>query len=131
QFQRPLDLAKTRIFFLRYSFSQTDLTEIEIPELVLPQDQHVRLSTISASFTRDTRDNVLDAHKGMLQSVELDFNSTKLGSNVDFAKLTGQVAYYKRISKNIVWANSIRIGLAPPFNGSRVPLSQAFFTGGG
>jgi len=131
QFQRFLDEAKTRIFFVRYSFSKTDLTNIEIPELVLPQDQHVRLSTISASFTRDTRDNVLDAHKGMLESVELDFNSSALGSNVDFFKLNGQVAYYKRIPKNIIWANSVRIGLAPPFNGSFVPLSQAFFTGGG
>ncbi len=130
QIQRPLDLAKTRIFFLRYSFSQTDLTQIAIPELVLPADEHVRLSTISASFTRDTRDNLLDAHKGILQSVELDLNSSALGSNVDFAKLTGQVAYYRQVRDNFVWANSIRIGIAPPFNGSRVPLSQKFFTGG-
>lgn len=131
QLQRPLDKAKTRILFLRYSFSQTDLTQIEIPELVLPADQHVRLSTLSTSFIRDTRDNPLDAHKGMLQSAEVDFNSTKLGSSVDFAKLTGQVAYYKKIPDNIVWANSIRIGLAQPFAGSRVPLSEEFFTGGG
>ncbi len=131
QIQRPLDKAKTRILFLRYSFSQTDLTRIEIPALVLKQDQNVRLSTISSSFTRDTRDNPLDSHKGILQSVELDFNSSKLGSSVDFAKLTGQVAYYKKIPKDIIWANSIRIGLAPPFNGSRVPLSEEFFTGGG
>ena len=131
QFQRPLDKAKTRILFLRYSFSQTDLTQIAIPELVLPADQHVRLSTLSTSFTRDTRDNPLNATKGVLQSAELDFNSTKLGSSVDFAKLTGQVAYYKKISKNVVWANSIRIGLAQPFASSRVPLSEEFFTGGG
>lgn len=131
QFQRPLDPAKTRIFFARYSFSQTDLTQIVIPDLVLPQDQHVRLSTVSSSFIRDTRDNPLDAHKGILESIELDLNSEKLGSSVDFAKMTGQVAYYKRIPDNIVWANSIRIGLAQPFFGSRVPLSEEFFTGGG
>ena len=55
---------KHDVFFMRYSFSQTDLTRILIPELVLPQDQHVRLSTIAANFTHDTRDNPLDAHKG-------------------------------------------------------------------
>ena len=32
---------------------------------------------------------------------------------------------------HIVWADSIRIGLAQPFNNSFVPLSEAFFTGGG
>jgi outer membrane protein insertion porin family len=131
QIQRPLDKANKDIFFLRYSFSQTDLTNIEIPELVPPEDQHVRLSTVSASFTHDTRDNILDAHKGLLQSEEIDFNSTKLGSNVDFAKLTTQTAYYKKIKYNIIWANSIRIGLAQPFSNSFVPLSEAFFSGGG
>ena len=131
QIQRPLDKAGKDIFFLRYSFSKTDLTNIEIPELVPAEDQHIRLSTVSASFTHDTRDNPIDAHKGMLQSEEIDFNSTKLGSNVDFAKLTTQTAYYKKIMHNIIWANSIRIGLAQPFSGSFVPLSEAFFSGGG
>jgi outer membrane protein assembly factor BamA len=131
QIQRPLDKAKTKILFFRYSYSRTDLTNIEIPELVLPEDQHVRLSTISTSFTRDTRDNVLDAHRGFLQSIELDTNFSKLGSSADFAKLTGQVAYYKRIPHNIIWASSIRIGLAQPLFGSFVPVSEQFFTGGG
>jgi len=131
QMQRFLDQSKANIFFLRYSFSKTDLTRIEIPELVPPEDQHVRLSTVAANFTRDTRDNPLDEHKGMLHIAELDFNTTKLGSSVDFAKLNLQSAYYKRIFHDIVWANSIRIGLAQPFAGSRVPLSEKFFTGGG
>jgi len=91
----------------------------------------VRLSTIAANVTRDTRDNPLDAHKGMLESIELDFNDTKLGSSVDFAKMNAQAAYYWPTFHNIVWANSIRIGLAQPFSNSRVPLSEAFFTGGG
>jgi outer membrane protein assembly factor BamA len=131
QLQRFLDKHKKNLVFLRYSFSQTDLTRILIPALVLPQDQHVRLSTIAANFTHDTRDNPLDAHKGVLQTTELDFNTTKLGSSVDFAKLTAQAAYYWPVFHNIVWANSIRIGLAQPFSNSRVPLSEEFFTGGG
>lgn len=131
QVQRSFEKNKSRILFFRYSFSKTNLTRIEIPELVLPQDRNVLLSTISTSLTRDTRDNVLDAHRGTLQSIELDLNSTKLGSSVNFGALTGQVAYYKRIPGNVIWANSVRIGLAQPFAGSRVPLSQEFFTGGG
>lgn len=131
QMQRNLDKANKDTLFLRYSFSKTDLTRIEIPELVPTQDQHVRLSTLAANITRDTRDNAMDEHRGVLQSLELDFNTTKLGSSVDFAKLIGQAAYYKQTFHNIVWANSVRIGLAEPFASSRVPLSEAFFTGGG
>jgi outer membrane protein insertion porin family len=131
QVQRFLDKKKADVFFLRYSFSQTDLTRILIPELVPTQDQHVRLSTIAANLTHDTRDNPLDAHKGTYQTFETDFNASKLGSSVNFARLTAQEAYYRTIFHNIVWANSIRIGLAQPFDNSFVPLSQAFFTGGG
>ncbi len=131
QLQRSIDHAKKDTLFLRYGFSQTDLTRIEIPGLVPTSDQHVRLSGLGANITRDTRDNAMDEHRGVLQSIEIDFNSTKLGSSVDFAKLTTQLAYYKQGFHNIVWANSLRIGLAQPFNNSRVPLSEEFFTGGG
>lgn len=131
ELQRSLDKSKKNTLFLRYSFSQTDLTRIEIPALVPTKDQHVRLSTVAANVSRDTRDNAIDEHKGVLQSIEVDFNSTKLGSSVDFAKLTGQVAYYKQGFHNIVWANSLRVGLAQPFADSYVPLSEEFFTGGG
>jgi outer membrane protein assembly factor BamA len=131
EFQYPLNKSKSDLLFLRYSFSQINLTRILIPALVPTADQNVRLSTLSANFTHDTRDNVLDEHKGMLDTLEADFNDTKLGSSVDFAKLTGQAAYYKQKFYNIVWANSIRIGLAQPFANSRVPLSEAFFSGGG
>jgi outer membrane protein assembly factor BamA len=131
QIQRPLDAAGKNIFFLQYGFSQVDLTRVLIPSLVPTQDQHVRLSTLSANITRDTRDNPLDEHKGVLQSLQVDFNPSKLGSSVDFAKLTGQAALYREKFRHIVWAGSIRVGLAEPFNNSYVPLSQAFFTGGG
>ncbi|WP_162601096.1 outer membrane protein assembly factor [Occallatibacter savannae] len=131
QIQRFIDEAKHNLFFVRYSFSKTDLTRVEIPELVPPEDQHVRLSGFGANLTRDSRDNVLDAHKGVLDSIELDLNSTKLGSSVNFAKLTSQAAIYREKFHNIVWAGSIRVGLAQPFANSRVPLSERFFTGGG
>jgi outer membrane protein insertion porin family len=131
QIQRNLKDSKDTTLFLRYGYSDTNLIDLLIPELVSTADLHVRLSTLAANVTRDSRDNPLDEHKGLLQSIEVDFNTTKLGSSVDFTKLNGQFAYFKTISKNIVLANSIRVGLAQPFAGSRVPISEAFFTGGG
>lgn len=131
QLQRFLDREKKDTLFLRYQFSQTNITHVLIDALVLQADRNVQLSTLAANFTRDTRDNVLDEHSGILGSSELDLNTTKLGSSVNFAKYTGQFAFYKQKVHNIVWANSIRVGLAQPFANSRVPLSEAFFTGGG
>ena len=129
QVQRPLNEDKTMNMFLRYNYSQTGLTDLVIPELVPASDQHVRLSTLSATFVRDTRDFQLDAHKGIYETLEADFNPSALGSNFNFGRFLAQTAYYKKIPKNIIWANSVRLGFATAFSG-HVPLSQKFFTGG-
>lgn len=131
QLQRALNPDKTDNLFLRYTFSETGLTRLLIPALVPPSDQHVRLSMLSASFVRDTRDNPLDAHKGIFETFELGFNPSALGSNFSFARLMLQTAYYKNIYHGVIWANSIRIGLEQPFGNSHVPLSEKFFSGGG
>jgi outer membrane protein insertion porin family len=131
QLQRPLNSDKNQNLFLRYDFSETGLTNLLIPELVPPSNLHVRLSTLSASYIRDTRNNPTDASKGIYESLELDFNPRSLGSNFGFARLLAQTAYYKKIPAQIVWANSIRVGLEQPFTGSSVPLSETFFSGGG
>src|SRR6266567_5053435 len=131
QVQRYIDRAQKNTVFFRYGYSHTNLTHVLIEQLISAADQNVRLSTLSANFTRDTRDNPLDEHRGVLHSLEIDFNTSKLGSSVDFVKLTGQAAFYKQKFHNIIWADSVRIGLAQPFSGSRVPVSGAFFTGGG
>jgi outer membrane protein assembly factor BamA len=132
QLQKPLDRKKVQNLFLRYSYSETQITNLLIPELILsPSDLDVRLSTLSATYSRDTRDNPLDAHRGTFESVELDFNPEVLGSSVSFAKILAQVAHYKKLRSNVTWANSLRVGFDAAFAGSHVPLSQEFFSGGG
>jgi len=132
QFQRFMDAKKTKNVILRYNLRYTSLSRLLIPDLVPPADRNVRLSTLSATFSRDTRDNPLDAHKGMYESAEFDISAVPIGSSVDFARFLGQIAYYKNTGlAGIIWANSLRLGLEEPFAGSRVPLSEEFFSGGG
>lgn len=132
QLQRPLDAKKTKTLFLRYSFRETTLTNLLIPQLVTPEDLHERLSTLSVSIIRDTRDKALDAHRGIYESIEADINPSALGSNTNFLRMLGQAAYYRGIGGNgVVWANSLRIGLESAFAGDHVPLSERFFAGGG
>jgi outer membrane protein assembly factor BamA len=130
QFQKPLSADKTKNVFLRYSYQQTGLSNLLIPELVPPEDQHLRLSTLSANYIRDTRDSTVDAHKGFYQSFEVDFNPSALGSSVNFTRFLGQTAYYRKIFGNTVWANSIRLGFESAFGDSHVPISEEFFSGG-
>ena len=115
---------------LRYDYNKTDLSHILVPDLVLNQDRSVRLSTVSAALIRDTRDKPLDAHRGMYSTINFGLTPTALGSSANFAKLFAQYAFYRPVH-SMVFANSIRLGLASPFAGSFVPTSQLFFSGGG
>jgi outer membrane protein assembly factor BamA len=130
QAQKPLNKAKTKTLALRYDYRQTGLSNLVIPQLVPPEDQHVRLSSLAPTYSNDTRDNTLNATKGFYETADFTVNLKALGSDVNFVRFRGQIAHYKQIGAGIVWANSLRIGLAQPFAGSFVPLSELFFSGG-
>lgn len=129
QLERSLRHSTNTRLQLRYDFNRTVLTDILVPDLVLPQDRDVWLSTFSVGLIRDTRDKPLDASRGTFATVDLGVTPTALGSSADFVRFFGQYAYYKSLH-SVILANSIRLGLAPPFAGSFVPTSQLFFTGG-
>jgi outer membrane protein insertion porin family len=115
---------------IRYDFNKTSLSHLLVPELVLPQDRSVHLSTFSGTLIRDTRDKPLDAHRGTFATLNLAITPPALGSSAKFGKLFGQYAYYKQV-RSVVLANSIRLGMIKSLSGSFVPTSQLFFSGGG
>jgi outer membrane protein insertion porin family len=130
QLERQISRKTNTRLQLRYDFNKTYLSQLLVPELVLPQDRDVRLSTVSGTLIRDTRDKPLDAHRGVYATLDLRISPSAFGSSVNFAKFFSQFAYYKPVH-SMVWANSIRLGLAKSFDGSFVPTSQLFFSGGG
>ncbi len=130
QVEKALDKKRTRNVFFRYNFQKTDLSNVIIPDLVLPQDRHIRLSTFSAQYIRDTRDKPLDAHHGLYQTFDFGVTPKAIGSSSNFVRMLGQTAFYVPVRPWLTWANNFRLGLAIPFAGSDVPLSERFFSGG-
>lgn len=115
---------------VRYDFNKTSLSHLLVPALVRPQDRNIHLSTFSGTLIYDTRDKPLDAHRGLFGTLNLGITPTPLGSSASFARLLGQIAYYKPMH-SIVFANNIRLGMVKAFAGSFVPTSQLYFSGGG
>jgi outer membrane protein insertion porin family len=130
QIERYLDRKHTKTLRTRYSFQRTNLSNISIPQLVLPEDQRVRLSSVYGEYLRDTRDNSLDAHRGMYQTLSFGVTPSAFGSSADFVRFLGRQSFYFPIKPWLTWANNFRVGFALPFANSRVPLSERFFTGG-
>src|SRR5579871_253277 len=130
QVERQISRKSNTRLQIRYDFNKTILSHILVPGLVLDQDRNVRLSTVSATLIRDTRDKPLDAHRGEFATVNFGITPTALGSSANFTKFFMQYARYVPVH-SVVFASSVRIGLASPFAGSFVPTSQLFFSGGG
>ena len=120
----------TNLFF-SYNFQLTRISNLLIPDLVPPNQLNVHLSTVSASWVHDTRDNVLDAHRGMYMNYQVGVSPYWLGSNFSFGQIHRADRVLQEHRAGIIWANSLRIGLEQAFAGSEVPLSSAFFAGGG
>ena len=129
QLEKPLNKDGSRRVQVRYQFQKTSLSNLVIPGLVLPQDRNVRLSTVSGTWIRDTRDKPLDAHLGFYQTLDLGITPTAFGSNTNFIRFLGQNSYYKPVGP-LVWANRVEWGAAKGFAGNYVPTSELFFTGG-
>src|SRR5260370_29154139 len=85
---------------------------------------------MSGRVVGDTRDKPLDAHRGVFATLNLGITPVALGSSANFVKFFGQYVFYKPFH-SVVFANSLRLGLAKAFAGSFVPTSQLFFSGGG
>jgi outer membrane protein insertion porin family len=131
QVERHLDKKRTQKVVFGYSYQRTDLSKILIPELVLPQDQRVKLSTVYGQYIRDTRDNPLDAHRGWYQTFTFGVTPTAFGSSSSFVRFLGQTSFYRPVKPWLIWANQFRLGLAAGFGDEGyVPLSERFFTGG-
>ncbi len=131
QIERQLNKARTEKLVTGYSYQRTDLNNIIIPELVLPQDRNVKLSTYYTQFIRDTRDNPLNAHHGQFQTMNCGVTPVGLGSTSSFVRCLAQSSFYKPVRPWLTWANNLRFGAAAPYGqDGYVPLSERFFSGG-
>lgn len=144
----------------RYVIERTKLSE----ERFAPIDQplidrlfpQVRLSTMSASFIRDTRDDPLGPTRGSLAALDAVTALRAIGSEVGFVKSFAQGFIYRQLPgrRGVVLAAGARLGLANGFarevplrdeNGNPVldpdgnpvigrvddlPASERFFAGG-
>ena len=112
------------------------------PRLIRPIYETTTVSPLTSTFTRETRDEVLDATRGALISQAFSYSPAWLGSDATFLKYYGQYFTYlplqrarrERLTNEIlrprfVFATGVRLGLARGV-GSDVPFSERFFAGG-
>ncbi|MFN2446380.1 MAG: POTRA domain-containing protein [Vicinamibacterales bacterium] len=136
----------------RYTFDRTKLFDTQIAaedqpaiDRLFPQ---VRLSTLTGSVLRDTRDDVLDPQRGTVVGLDGSTAVRAFGSEVGFVRAFAQGFYYRSLpgSSRFVLVTGARLGLARGYardvlqvdeSGAPVtvtvkelPASERFFAGG-
>jgi len=86
----------TRKSCRRYSYQRPDLSKILIPNSSLPQDQHVKLSTIYKQYIRDNARQSARRASRLYQTLNFGVNPTTFGSTSSFVRFLGNIVLSAR-----------------------------------
>jgi outer membrane protein insertion porin family len=128
----PVTMLDYKFTYRRVKASNVVVTPEEIPVLSQP----VRVGIPSFTYSRDKRNDPIDATNGNLTTVDLGVASNYFGSEADFGRIVAQNSTYVLFRKKLngktgwVFARSLRFGAAEPFNNTIIPLPERFLAGG-
>jgi len=105
-------------------------------------DLALNLAPLSATLTRDTRDEILDATEGAFFAQAFEWAPALLGSDLRYIKYYGQFFRYIPLGRptpipwvgieksRLVYAGGVRVGLAQGLGGQELIPGERFFGGG-
>lgn len=124
-----------------YRFEQVHTFERK-PDPVFPFDIRIRVAPLTAGFSRDTRDDAIDASRGSFTSHVGEWAPATLGSQLQYGKYFGQYAIYRGLGKasEVPWSGAVRqryvlaasarYGIAAGLAGQDLVPSERFYSGG-
>jgi len=118
----------------RYVFRRVSIDENTLkiaPGLIPLLAQPVRVGLLGFTFIQDRRDDPVDSHKGIYNTLDLGWAGRALGSETGFGRMVLRNATYHRLTKTLVLARSIQFGYQQRLDGPKqIPLAERFFSGG-
>jgi outer membrane protein assembly complex protein YaeT len=142
-------LSKASTIFYRYTYRRVnvDQASLKITPLLIPLlSQPVRVGIFSFGWILDRRDDPVDPHKGIYNTVDIGLADHLFGTQsqdaagnpipLNFARILARNATYHPIGKKLVLARSTEVGDIYAFNtpgdpATIIPLPERFFGGGG
>jgi len=127
-------LSRANSFQFRYTFRRVTLDEntLNIPIESIPfVAQPLRVGLAGGSFIQDRRDDPVNSHRGILNTIDLAYAAGPFGSQTDFARLLLRNATYYPLGHDIVLARTVQFGYIQRTGGlPQIPLPERFFSGG-
>jgi len=131
-------LSKSITFLYRYTYRHVtvDQSTLKISPLLIPLfSQPDRVGELSWSMVQDRRDDPIDTHKGIYNTMNIAAAPRALGSQISFGRFLGRNATYHPIGKKYVLARATSFGIIHPLHNvadplTAIPLPEHFFSGG-
>jgi outer membrane protein assembly factor BamA len=100
------------------------------PSLLGPTQSFV--SSAGGSLTLDTRTDKLNPRQGVIADVIGEVATSAIGSNEEFARVTGRFTYYIPVTSKTLIALGARAGWLDPLRGNPddISIGERFFNGG-
>ena len=128
--QQQMKLGRFSILSYGYSYEKVGTQFIETSVDPYPTDTVHNEGALTLAFSHDTRDNIMNASRGLFLSQSFGYAAGWLGSQVNFIRYFGELYTYQKISDSFIYAFAFRLGLGQGLE-SELSLSQRFFAGGG
>ena len=133
-------LSKGTALIYSYTFRQVtvDQATLKISPLLIPLlSQPVHLGLLSAALIQDHRDDPIDPHHGMYNTLDLGVAENAFGSQRNFLRFLARNSTYHPITRHLVLARNTEFGdiYAFDYNSTTnpldaIPLPERFFAGG-
>jgi outer membrane protein insertion porin family len=136
QLSQRLTKATTLLYRYTYRRVSIDQATLKINPLLIPLlSQPVLLGQLSGNLIQDRRDDPLDPHKGIYNTLDIGIAEHFLGSERDFVRFLARNSTYHPIGKKLVLARSTEVGDIHAFHYqgnmlNAIPLPERFFAGG-
>jgi outer membrane protein assembly complex protein YaeT len=125
----------SRQFSIQYrlTFRKVNIlgTPLITPELIPLLSQPVRVGFVSTTVIQDRRDDPIDAHRGIYNSLDIALASNWLGSQTGFGRVVARDSTYHPIGRNLVLARTTTFAMIERYAGlPEIPLAERLFAGG-
>jgi outer membrane protein insertion porin family len=134
QLSQRLTRATTLLY--RLAYRRVTVSHLKVTQFLESQlSQPDRVGIASISLIQDRRDDPMDPHHGVYNTIDFGVAEHILGSQRDFTRILIRNASYYPVGKKMVFARSTEIGNISAFHyfgnpADTIPLPERFFGGG-
>jgi len=113
----------------RFVFIDKNTLKID-PSLIPVFSQPVKTIALSASLIQDRRDDPVDSHRGVANTIDFGFAPRFADSSTHYTRLVARNSTYHPLRRELVFARSTSLGWLHNLSDRPVPLPENFYAGG-